>query len=194
MWYDKKRKWFCLGSHFGKIDDGYITGTGFMRKAYEKRPQDFKRRILQYLNDGTPRDLQVMEQQWLDLIKEAELCQTRNRNVRYYNQKRTATGGHGPTTEQTKEKQRQSMLGKLAGRKQTPSHIENNRLARIGKKRGPYQVRIPFDQRKPHPRIYTAEHRQKLSVAAKGRKLTPEQCERRRQNALKQWERKRQQQ
>ena len=46
LWYDKKKKKYCLGSHYGSIDDGYITSTGYMMKAYKKRPDDFKRRIL----------------------------------------------------------------------------------------------------------------------------------------------------
>ena len=34
LWYD--RKWFCIGSHMGSLEDGYTSSTGFMNKAYKK--------------------------------------------------------------------------------------------------------------------------------------------------------------
>lgn len=86
IWRDRKRKKYCIGSHFGPLDDGYITSTGHMKNAYKKRPEDFTRRIL-YLHphrDNTT--LKAMEQRWLDLIKDDQL------GLKYYNIKKTATG------------------------------------------------------------------------------------------------------
>lgn len=34
LWYDRKRKWFCIGSHMGRLDDNYTSSTGWMKKAY----------------------------------------------------------------------------------------------------------------------------------------------------------------
>jgi hypothetical protein len=82
------RRMFCLGSHYGTEDDGYITGTGGKRfkASYRKRKQDFRRRIIERIYKGNGRDVLNAEQRWLDMIKPEEL------NYRYYNQKKTAFG------------------------------------------------------------------------------------------------------
>jgi hypothetical protein len=79
---------FCLGSHRGPEDDGYVTGTGGRRfkAAYRKRPQDFKRRIIQRVCEGNDRTVFEAEQRWLNLINSEEL------RLRYYNIKKTAAG------------------------------------------------------------------------------------------------------
>lgn len=79
---------FCLGSHKGTEDDGYITGTGGGRfqHAYAKRPQDFRRRILSRIYVGGAAKILVIEQQWLNLIKPEELMN------KYYNQTTVAKG------------------------------------------------------------------------------------------------------
>ena len=51
LWYDRKRKMYYIGSHWGTVDDGYICSSNRMRKAYKRRPQDFKRRILETVKD-----------------------------------------------------------------------------------------------------------------------------------------------
>ena len=51
LWYDRRRKKFCLGSHMGSLDDGYISGTGYFERAYKKRPHDMKRRILSFVTN-----------------------------------------------------------------------------------------------------------------------------------------------
>lgn len=47
IWFDKKRKMYYIGSHWGFEDDGYICSSNRMRNAYRRRPDDFKRRIIQ---------------------------------------------------------------------------------------------------------------------------------------------------
>ena len=46
VWYDKKHKRYYVGSHWGHEDDGYICSSSWMRKAYRRRPSDFRRRII----------------------------------------------------------------------------------------------------------------------------------------------------
>ncbi len=96
LWFDSgrhssghpNRRMFCLGSHCGTENDGYLTSTGGIRfkNAYKKRPQDFRRRIIERIYEGNGRDVLNAEQRWLDLIKAEEL------NQRYYNKKKTAAG------------------------------------------------------------------------------------------------------
>lgn len=104
LWFDRHRKMFYLGSHKGRIDDGY-TGSGrrFI-SHYNSRPEDFKRRILEYVI-GDLDLLRAREEAWLSLIKPSEL------NVRYMNQKLTATGGAGPRSIITRAKISKSSTG-----------------------------------------------------------------------------------
>ena len=99
LWYDRKRKIFCLGSHHGSLDDGYITSTGWMMRAYKVRPNDFKRRVLVYNTENDKKRTRVLEQVWLDLIKFEELSIYENEQkgtVRYYNIKNFASGNNKP--------------------------------------------------------------------------------------------------
>jgi len=77
LWYDRKRKMFYLGSHWGTENDRYICSSNRMRDAYRRRPQDFKRRIIQ---TNIERNILLDEEyKWLKLIPECEL------GKRYYN-------------------------------------------------------------------------------------------------------------
>jgi hypothetical protein len=85
LWRDSKRRKFYLGSHWGKPEDGYVCGSWRMRKAYRKRPETFKRRIIATVLTNRD-DLRREEQRWLDMIADTEL------GARYYNVKKFAVG------------------------------------------------------------------------------------------------------
>lgn len=77
VWYDKKRKMFYIGSHWGTEDDGYICSSNRMRDAHRRRPQDFKRRVVVR---GIDRETLLEEEhKWLNKIPDDEL------GKRYYN-------------------------------------------------------------------------------------------------------------
>lgn len=97
LWYDTKAKLFYLGGHKGKVEDSYISSNKMMLRAYKKRPNTFKLKILEYVN-GDNKALREAEQRWLDMIKDEELYWTPNiynKTVRYYNQKKHSSGGNG---------------------------------------------------------------------------------------------------
>jgi len=75
IWYDRKRKMFYIGSHWGTEDDGYVCSSNRMRDAYRRRPNDFKRRILSRIYTNR-KELFDEEQKWFDLVK---------KKSRYYN-------------------------------------------------------------------------------------------------------------
>jgi hypothetical protein len=78
IWRDKKRNMYYIGCHWGSVDDGYICSSDWMRKAYRRRPNDFKRRILK--NGITDRaQIYIEEQRYFSMIKQEEL------KFRYYN-------------------------------------------------------------------------------------------------------------
>lgn len=88
IWKDKHRQMFYIGSHQGTTTDGYVSSSNRFNHAYRKRPNDFKRRILEYVC-GSMKQLHDREQHWLSLIPLTELT------IKYYNVKRHAAGGNG---------------------------------------------------------------------------------------------------
>lgn len=78
IWFDRKHKRYYIGSHWGTEDDGYICSSRWMRKAYKKRPEDFKRRIISKIFSNS-KELLNKEFEWLSLIEDAEL------KSKYYN-------------------------------------------------------------------------------------------------------------
>lgn len=83
IWYDRKHKRFYIGCHWGREDDGYVCSSPWMKRAYVKRPKDFKRRILK-TNIFDRVALYEEEQKWLNLIKKEEIKPI-NDKPRYYN-------------------------------------------------------------------------------------------------------------
>jgi hypothetical protein len=77
IWFDRKRKMYYIGSHWGTIKDNYICSSDRMRDAYRRRPEDFKRRIIQKNIERTK--LLEEEHKWLSLILDIEL------GKKYYN-------------------------------------------------------------------------------------------------------------
>lgn len=77
IWRDNKKNKYYLGSHWGTETDGYICSSTWMRNAYNRRPQDFKRKIIEILYER--KNIRDIEEKWLSLIKEEEL------GKKYYN-------------------------------------------------------------------------------------------------------------
>lgn len=78
IWRDRKHKRFYIGSHWGTEDDGYICSSRWMRNAFARRPQDFKRRIICVVKESRA-ELLDKEYLWLGLIEKNEL------GGKYYN-------------------------------------------------------------------------------------------------------------
>ena len=132
IWFDRKRKMFYVGSHWGAEDDGYICSSNRMRDAYRRRPQDFRRKII---SNNVSRDILLEEEyKWLSLIKDDEL------GNKYYNL-RKHKWGHWSTDKNLRlkvgekisqrkkgisipkdEKWRKSLSESKKGKKLTPEH------------------------------------------------------------------------
>jgi hypothetical protein len=76
VWRDKKHNRYYIGSHWGTVDDGYICSSRTMRNAYRRRPEDFKRKIIQYIKTDR-KALYEAENSWLKLAEK--------RKEKYYN-------------------------------------------------------------------------------------------------------------
>ena len=97
IWRDRLRKKFYIGSRYGRLT-GYIGSNKWLKSAYQKRPNDFQRRILFLLKEPNLRLLHEREQYWLNLIPPSQLSTSENvinGTARYYNMKRQASGGNG---------------------------------------------------------------------------------------------------
>lgn len=79
IWFDKKHKRYYIGSHWGTENDGYVCSSRWMRKAYKRRPEDFKRRLISKINTNR-KDLLEEEYRWLSLISDEEI-----KSKKYYN-------------------------------------------------------------------------------------------------------------
>lgn len=78
IWYDRKHKRYYIGCHWGHENDGYICSSTWMRNAYNRRKDDFKRKIIQ-TNITNREELLLTEYRYLQMIKDSEI------GKRYYN-------------------------------------------------------------------------------------------------------------
>lgn len=150
IWYDRKHKRFYIGSHWGTEDDGYVCSSNWMRDAYKRRPEDFKRRVIEIV--GTDRkELYVREEHWLSMIKDEEI------RHKYYNltksvkdpwyqhpDKRLTIGqkiskskkGKSPNNDpQMLIERGKKISAKVKGRTFSAEHREKLRQAKLGTKR-----------------------------------------------------------
>jgi len=180
IWYDKKRKMFYIGSHWGREDDGYICSSKWMRDAYRYRKQDFRRRTLK--RDINREDLLKEEYYYFQMIKDEEL------GKRYYNLNRHHFG-HWQISEHSRKSVRKKLSEAskklhqdsvykqkfLEGRKKLPSRskeaIRKTALANTGKKRTEETKRKISESNKGKVLgPLSDEHRKKVSESLQGNK------------------------
>lgn len=101
-WFDTKRNKQYIGSHGGKIGDGYITSSKLMMRAFNKRPKTFIFTVLEFNKIDDRKHLYELEQKYLDLIDPKELKQ------KYYNIKLKASGLDSKTAKKIFEERKKS--------------------------------------------------------------------------------------
>lgn len=163
IWYDRKRKMYYIGSHYGTENDNYICSSNRMRDAYRRRPDDFKRRIITRNIDRTI--LLDEEFKWLSFIKEDEL------GIKYYNL-RKHKWGHWSTDEN---------INLDVGKKISKA----KRGVKTGKQKNPCKERPPrteewkktFSENHPKPMLgkkLSDETKKRMSDAHKGKPKSQE--------------------
>jgi len=172
---DEYRKYY-IGCHWGTEDDGYICSSNWMRDAYKRRPQDFKRKILARVSSRE--ELLEKEYYFLQLIKHEEI------GKRYYNLHREKQNyfGHsnkgkkcGPCSEETKKKIAKSNTGKIRTEEHRKHYSESGKgrlhteewKAENAKR---LTKQWASGERKGH--ASTEESRRKQSEANKGKQFT----------------------
>jgi hypothetical protein len=173
IWYDKKHKRYYLGCRWGNENDGYICSSPWMKRGYNKRPKDFKRKILAKVYTNK-KDLLEEEYKWLSLIKNEEL------GKKYYNL-HNHHFGHWSTDEAKKLTVGQKISA-------SPNRRENISKSNKGKKRSEKTKQkisesVSKLMTKEHRKLLSDkikniwlddEYRKKYAGCNKGRVLTPE--------------------
>lgn len=164
LWRDRRTKRYYLGSHMGTEHDGYICSSREMKAEYDRRPRDFKRRILYRIPVDNHKALLLIEGRWLRMIKPYELGR------RYYNlttiiRSIMLKGGT------MSDAQREQMRQRSTGRKHTIVAIEKIVRANVGRKK----VSKDPEGRRERQRLahlgkrLTPETKAKMSAAHKGK-------------------------
>lgn len=176
IWRDRKHKRYYIGCHWGIESDGYICSSTWMKQAYNKRPADFKRRILSIIKT-TRKDMFDEEAKWQNLIKADEL------RVRYYNIKRHGDRHWSSSKEQyqnvqqkisntMKEKHNDTEYRKIyeAGQaKRDYTHSEVTKEKRRASMVNTMSEKFPVEDRKKRLELGSDELKTKLSEASKKR-------------------------
>jgi len=81
IWFNTVKKKFYIGKHYGSINDGYICSSKSMLIDYNRNPENFKRRVLQYVNEIDGNQSLQAELKWLSMIPDNQL------GKKYYNLK-----------------------------------------------------------------------------------------------------------
>jgi group I intron endonuclease len=122
IWFDSESKKYYIGSHKGTVEDGY-TGSGLLfKKAYSKRPEKFKRRILEYVLEKE--NIIERENYWLSMINPNDL------GKKYYNLKKVAAGGDIVSTLSPEARQQHAEKSSTASKKYWSSITEEERETR----------------------------------------------------------------
>jgi hypothetical protein len=189
IWRDKKKNRYYVGSHWGAEDDGYVCSSTWMLQAYEKRPEDFRRRILERFDDRTK--INDIEHRWLQMIKPEEL-----KGKRYYNFKNFRFG-HWSADENSrltvKEKISKAGLGRKPNFKNPKARglkISKTLKERSKKLREETGFGLPIEHRKNIASTQighkaSEETKKKMSSSRTGMKRSPEAKENIRLGALK---------
>lgn len=199
IWRDKKHGRYYIGSHWGNEKDGYICSSTWMNQAYKKRPEDFKRKILEKTNER--KSLNEIEHKWLQYINEEEL------GKRYYNLKNFKFGHwshmdnnlsvrekiskaqkgrklseewksnigdslRGKPGRKWTEEQKKAKSEQLSGRTLTKKHVENIQKSRAGYKHS--EETKEKIGRKHKGKTISEEHKKILRDKNVGKKLSEE--------------------
>lgn len=197
IWYDRKHKRFYIGSHWGTEDDGYICSSPWMKQAYKKRSQDFKRKILCRIFDDRKR-LYQEEQKWLDMIDPSKI--KIGAKSKYYNLNTKVCGGAWFLDDVSRlsisEKLRIANTGKkhsLEHKQKLSERMKGENNPYFGKKHSEEtrikmqlaqakRTRTPCSEETKQKikeaqlgKFVSEETRKKISISGRGRKQTQEQ-------------------
>jgi hypothetical protein len=157
------QKWY-IGSHYGKLDDGYIGSGKVFQNAYAKNQNKMIRSILY-----TGQDFRQAEEFFLLYLDAA-------RDRQSYNMKNTALGG-GPTVENMSIETRQRISDALRNRVRKPfsEETKNKISATLTGRKVPKELcekrklNSLGDKNPFYGKVHTDETKEKIRTANKGK-------------------------
>ena len=177
VWRDRKNKMFYVGCHWGLESDSYVCSSERMRSAYRRRPDDFKRRIVQRVY---ARELLLTEEhKWLSQIKDEEL------GKKFYNLNKQHFGhwSANPDARTIAQKisdapgRREKIAAAHKGKTLTPEHREKLRQAKLGKKQSLELIAKRTIGIRNATKFYSKEAREKIGNTHRGKVLSEEHKE-----------------
>lgn len=189
IWYDRKRKMYYIGSHWGTEDDGYICSSNRMRNVYKRRPHDFSRKVIKRVYTDR-KTLLEQEEKWL---KKAE-----HKKEKYYNINFSCTH-HWLSDEKSRLSVSEKISNALKGHVQS-EETKAKRSAKLkGRKRDPEIGRKISEAKRKAFQMKrekglscfegkAAENLIKARQKMKGTTLSEEQKEVLRQRTLEKWQ------
>lgn len=174
LWFDKKRKMYYVGCHWGSEDDGYVCSSNRMRDAYRRRPQDFKRRILKKVFESKEKLLQEEH----SLLLKIEDCELGKRYYNLTNHKNNHWSSDLDTSLTTRQKMsinHRSKRGFAPPRLGKSSTIKSTAKSRLkGEERTEKQKAAALARSQKMKGIkrgkYALQHGEKISKSRKGKK------------------------
>jgi hypothetical protein len=164
LWKDSKRNKFYLGSHSGRLDDGYTGSNKYFQSAYKSRPETFRRRILEFYESCTNAFIREREERWLSLIKKEEL------NAKYYNSKPFAAGSDIYNCLSDENKRLARLKGNSKIRALLATGIDIDSAEKIIEDE---KIQIKLSKKKPGEtwtnRKHSESSRQKMSITRTGK-------------------------
>ena len=175
IWRDRKHKRYYVGSHMGTIDDGYICSSPWMKQAYKRRPEDFKRRIIHRADSRT--ELYEVENKFLQMMQVGEL------GKKYYNLRNVVLRHYAADENRAKEIGARISEGHKKGKsnrgkKRSPEYIEAMKERLRGQKQSEETRRKRAESMRKawenRPRTFSEEARENMRRGHLGVKLSPE--------------------
>lgn len=174
IWRDRKHNRYYIGSHWGREDDGYICSSQWMKRSFNRRPNDFKRRIISRVHSSRL-DLLKEESRWLSMVKDEEI------KIRYYNLMLRA-----PEHWYHYEESRLSVGEKISRSKKGKS--TGPRDPSIGEKISEVKKQKFAERRELTGSAFTEEHRKAMSECKLGKTQTEESNSKRSETLKRKYE------
>ena len=152
IWRDKKRKMYYIGSHWGTFEDGYICSSNRMRDAHRRRPEDFKRRIL----DSNIQDRKQLFEEEYKWLQKAE-----KKKIKYYNL-HFVLKEHWHLNDQSRLSISEKISNTMKEKWKDDEYKNMMKTNHIGQKAWNKNMKFPG-------RVLTEETKQKISKSKKGK-------------------------